>query len=207
MNWKLHAPLLKVLLATTLVYSTTLAIHVRNAQFHPLLSWAAFAAMVAGALYTHLFEYFYHLRMMHRVVRIGRWSFYDERHREHHRAFLGERFQTRSAESLAGVTTSWYTFPALFAIHYAVFRMLFAPEWAPAFFLGVTIQFLLYEVSHWLTHLRDNAFDRWAQRMPWLGALRARQIRHHRAHHDKPDVNFNFTPPYLGDRVRRTRAV
>jgi Fatty acid hydroxylase len=206
MNWKLHAPLLKVLIATTIVYAATFALHMRGGEFHSLLSWRALVWIAAGALYTHLFEYFYHLQMMHRVLRIGRWRFYDTRHREHHRAFLGENFQTRRPEALAEVTTSWYTFPALFALHYAAFRMLFAAAWAPAFFLGVTVQFLIYEVSHWLTHLRDNAFDRWARGLPWLGEIRARQIEHHRTHHARPEVNFNFTPPYLGDRAGRTHA-
>jgi Fatty acid hydroxylase len=206
MTWKLHAPLIKVLIATTIVYTATLAVHVRSAAFHPFLSWSALGWIAAGALYTHLFEYFYHLQMMHRVIRIGRWRFYDTRHLEHHRAFLAENFQSRRPEALAGVTTSWYTFPALFALHYVVFRGLFPAPWAPAFFLGVTAQFLLYEISHWLTHLQDNALDRWVGSIPLLGGIRKRQIEHHRTHHARPDTNFNFTPPYLGDRAGRTRA-
>lgn len=206
MNWNLHAPLLKVLAATTLVYTAALGIHLRGGELHSFLSWSALGCVAAGALYTHLFEYFYHLQMMHRVIRLGPWRFQDRRHLEHHRLFLGENFRTRRPEALVDVTTSWYTFPALFALHYAVFRVLFAPQWAPAFFLGVTVQFLAYEVSHWLTHLEDNAFDRWAQRVPLLGGLRQSQVRHHRMHHARPDANFNFTPPYLGDRLGRTRA-
>jgi len=27
------------------------------------------------------------------------------------------------------------------------------------------------------------------------------QIRHHRRHHAEPMVNFNFNPPYAGDRL------
>ncbi len=206
MNWRLHTPLLKVLASTAVVCVVTLAVHIRSGQFASLLSWGGLGWAVAGGLYAHLFEYFYHLRMMHRVIRIGRWRFYDTRHQEHHRAFLGQNFQTRSPEVLAEVTTSWYTFPALFALHYAVFRALFAVAWAPAFFLGVTVQFLFYETSHWLTHLQGNAFDRWARGIPLLGSIRQRQIEHHRLHHARPDVNFNFTPPYLGDRARGTRA-
>jgi hypothetical protein len=206
MNWKLHAPLIKVLAATALAYTAALGVHVRGGEMHSLLSWGSLGWAAAGALYTHLFEYFYHLQMMHRVIRIGSWRFHDTRHLEHHRLFLGENFQTRRPEALVEVTTRWYTFPALFALHYAVFRVLFAPEWAPAFFAGVTVQFLIYELSHWLTHLQDNAWDRWARGVPLLGELRRRQIQHHRLHHARPDVNFNFTPPYLGDRVGRTRA-
>jgi hypothetical protein len=206
MNWKLHTPLTKVLVATTLVYSAAVVTHIRSGEVHSFLSWQALGWIAAGGLYTHLFEYFYHLQMMHRVIRIGSWRFHDKRHLEHHRLFLGENFQTRRPEVLAEVTTSWYTFPALFALHYAAFRALFAPEWAPAFFLGVTVQFLIYEVSHWLTHLQGNAFDRWMAGVPLLGEIRRRQIEHHRLHHARPDVNFNFTPPYVGDRLGRTRS-
>jgi hypothetical protein len=207
MSWKLHAPLLKVLLATTLVYAAMLAFHARQGQTPPFLSFDAFAWIIGGAFYTHLFEYFYHLQMMHRVIQLGRWRFHDKRHLAHHRNFLGDSFQTRRPEMLVEVTTSWYTFPALFLLHYAAFRGLVGPQWAPAFFLGVTAQFLVYEVSHWLTHLEANAFDRWAARMPVLGGIRRRQVEHHRAHHTTPDVNFNFTPPYAGDRLGRTRVV
>jgi hypothetical protein len=180
---------------------------VRQGHSPDLFSPAAIGCMLAGVFYTHLFEYFYHLQMMHRVIRFGRWRFHDKRHLAHHRLFLGDEFQTRRPEKLADVTTSWYTFPALFLLHSTIFHGLFGPHWAPAFFLGVSMQFLVYEISHWLTHLEDNAFDRWARGVPLLGKLRQRQIEHHRQHHVTPDVNFNFTPPYAGDRLGRTRAV
>jgi hypothetical protein len=196
----------KVLVATALVCGAALAVHIRSGEIHSFLSWRALGWIAAGGIYTHLFEYFYHLQMMHRVIQIGPWRFHDTRHMEHHRIFLGKNFQTRRIAALVEVTTRWYTFPALFVLHYSAFRILFAPEWAPAFFLGVTAQFLIYEISHWLTHLEDNAFDRWAAGIALLGKLRRRQIEHHRKHHSRPDVNFNFTPPYLGDRIGRTRA-
>ncbi len=207
MDWKLHAPLIKVLASTTLTYAVLLSLHVRSGEIIPFLSLPAVAWILAGAFYTHLFEYFYHLQMMHRVMRFGRWRFHDQRHMAHHRNFLGDKFQTRVPERLVEVTTSWYTFPALFLLHYGLFLLLAGPEWAPAFFLGVTVQFLVYETSHWLTHLKDNAFDRWAAKIAVLGAMRRGQIEHHRLHHTSPEVNFNFTPPYVGDRIGRTRAL
>jgi hypothetical protein len=57
--------------------------------------------------------------------------------------------------------------------------------------------------AHWYTHVAGNGFDRFVGRIPVLSSLRAIQILHHRLHHAKPLVNFNFTPPYLGDRVAR----
>jgi hypothetical protein len=206
MGWKLHAPLIKVVFATVLAYGTALAFHLRTGDIEPSLTWSTLGWIVAGAVYTHLFEYFYHLQMMHRVIRIARWRFYDTRHLAHHRLFAGDNFQTRRPEHLADVTTRWYTFPALFLLHYAAFRAIFPPDWAPAFFLGVSVQFLVYEVSHWLTHLAENRLDLWVRRVPVLGDIRRRQIEHHRTHHARPDVNFNFTPPYAGDYLGRTRA-
>jgi hypothetical protein len=205
-NWKLHAPLLKVVATTTITYAAVLSIHWRNGQVDPAVSWNVLGWIMAGGFYTHLFEYFYHSWLMHRVFRIGKWRFVDTRHRAHHRIFLGDSFQTRRPENLVEVATKWYTFPALFVMHYAAFRALLPAPAAPAFFLGVTMQFLAYEVTHWLTHLQDNVFDRWVTHLPVLGEIRRRQIAHHRLHHLRPDVNFNFTPPYAGDRIGRTRA-
>lgn len=206
MGWTLHRPLIKVLMATSLTLAAVFAIHIARGEIQSLLTWTALAWIFAGALYTHLFEYFYHLQMMHRVIRIGTWRYYDPRHQRHHQLFVGERFRTRNADDLAEVTTSWYTFPVLFAAHYLAFRALFAAEYAPAFFLGVSVQFLAYESTHWMTHLRDNAVDRWVKGIPVLGELRRRQVEHHLTHHKQPNVNFNFTPPYVGDRVGRTRS-
>lgn len=207
MSWKLHAPVLKVLLATAATYAGLLSVHARTGGLPSFLSWTALLCILAGALYTHLFEYVYHLQLMHRVIRIGKFRFHDKRHLLHHRLFAGDNFQTRIPEKLVEVTTSWYTFPALFAIHYAIFRAIFGPTFAPVFFLGVSAQFLAYEISHWLIHLENNFVDQWLGRTPLLGAIRKQQIRHHRLHHARPDVNFNFTPPYAGDRIGRTRAI
>jgi hypothetical protein len=44
-------------------------------------------------------------------------------------------------------------------------------------------------------------FDRVLDRIPGVGQLRAMQIQHHRLHHAEPMVNFNFNPPYAGDRL------
>jgi hypothetical protein len=206
MGWKLHAPLIKVVFTSSLAYTTALAVHLRSGEIEPFLSWSALGWFAAGAAYTHLFEYFYHLQMMHRVLRIGTRRFYDTRHLAHHRLFAGNNFQTRQPAQLTEVATQWYTFPVLFLLHYAVFREVFPSASAPAFFLGVSVQFLVYEVSHWLTHLKDNNIDRWLRRVPVLNEVRRRQIEHHRMHHSRPDVNFNFTPPYAGDYLGRTRG-
>jgi hypothetical protein len=125
----------------------------------------------------------------------------DPRHARHHRIFYGDRFQTSDPEALKEIVTAWYIFPLLLAVHYSAFVALFGAGLAPAFFLGVLLHFVTYESTHWYTHVADNGFDRLVARIPGLSRLRLMQIRHHRMHHAEPMINFNFTPPYVGDRV------
>jgi len=158
------------------------------------ISLRALVVALAGALYTNLFEHLWHRFAMHG----GRP---DPRHARHHRIFYGERFQTRDRAALEEIVTAWYVFPALLALHYTAFVELFGAGLAPAFFLGVVLHFLTYESTHWYTHVADNGFDRAVERIPGLRGLRAMQIRHHRMHHAEPTINFNFTPPYAGDRA------
>jgi hypothetical protein len=145
---------------------------------------------------------------MHRSFRIGRWRFHDKRHLRHHQVFAGRSFQTREPELLKDVATHWYTVPVLLYLHYLAFPLIFPAGFparhAPWFFLGVTVQFLTYEITHWFTHVEDNAFDRFISHVPVLSRIRAAQIRHHWQHHCAPATNFNFTPPYLGDRLSGT---
>ena len=205
MSWKMHLPLVKVACAAMLSYALALAVH-RGRGHEVAVSVGAACFFVAGGLYTHLVEYFYHKLAMHRTIHLGAFRFIDRRHLEHHRLFAGEDFQTRNGRNLREVTTQWYTFPVLFLIHYAVFWALFPPRYGAAFFLGVVGQFLFFEVSHWLTHVEDNVVDRMIAGIPLLSRIRAAQVEHHRLHHQRPLVNYNFTPPYLGDRLGRTRV-
>jgi hypothetical protein len=115
--------------------------------------------------------------------------------------FYGERFQRTDPEALGEIVTGWYIFPILLTVHYAVFAWLFGPGLAPAFFLGVVLHFVTYEATHWYIHVPNNRFDPFVARIPGLREMREIQIRHHRLHHAEPMVNFNFTPPYVGDRI------
>ena len=162
----------------------------------PEISFRALAAAVAGALYTNVFEHAWHRFGMH-----GRRP--DPRHARHHRLFYGDRFRTADPEAMREIVTSWYIFPALLAVHDAAFVLIFGSGLAPAFFLGVTVHFIAYEVTHWFTHIEGNSFDRWVAKLPGLRRLRAIQVEHHRLHHMQPLVNFNFNPPYAGDWIFR----
>jgi hypothetical protein len=158
------------------------------------VSFRAVLVCLAGALYANLFEHGWHRYAMH-----SRRP--DPHHATHHRVFYGKGFQTRDPDALREVVTAAYIFPILLAIHYPLFMASFPAGLAPAFFLGVVLHFVSYEVTHWYTHVADNAFDRCVRRIPGLCRLREAQIRHHRLHHADPTVNFNFNPPYAGDRI------
>jgi len=162
----------------------------------PEISVRALLLVLAGALYTNVFEHIWHRFAMH-----SRRP--DPRHAMHHRTFYGDRFQTTDPAALREIVTAWYIFPLLLTIHYSLFAAIFGAALAPAFFLGVTLHFITYESTHWYTHVAGNSFDRFVGGIPILRSLRAMQIRHHRLHHAEPLVNFNFTPPYVGDRVAR----
>lgn len=174
-------------------YLAALALHLGLAS--PIeVSLRALVCCLAGALYTNLFEHVWHRYAMH-----SRRP--DPRHAMHHRVFYGPHFQRSDPEALRQIVTAWYIFPLLLTVHYSAFAALFGAGLAPAFFLGVLLHFVTYEATHWYTHVADNSFDRLMTRIPGLSRLRAAQIHHHRLHHAEPRVNFNFNPPYAGDRL------
>lgn len=171
------------------------AITIQAASRAPIeTSFRAGAVAFAGALYTNIFEHVWHRYAMH-----SRRP--DPRHARHHQLFYGDRFQTTDPAAMQEIVTGWPIFPLLLTVHYAAFVALFGAALAPAFFFGVVLHFVTYEATHWYTHVANNSFDRLVARIPGLSALRTMQIRHHRLHHAEPMINFNFTPPYVGDRV------
>lgn len=154
-------------------------------------------AFALGALYTHLVEYWFHRIPMHRGV-----PFLENiktNHQDHHRVFHGDHFRTRRAEELVHVPGRWFVFPPFFLAHYFVLSQLLGAQETVAFLAGAVGHYVAFELTHWFTHLEDNAFDRFIARVPVLAGLRAYQIHHHQIHHERPDLAFNFNPPYLGD--------
>jgi hypothetical protein len=188
-------PLVKTTGWATASYAVALAAHLATGASVEI-SGRALLLFLAGALYTNLFEHVWHRYGMH-----SRRP--DPRHAVHHRVFYGQGFQTSEPKALLEIVTAWYIFPLLLVLHYSVFVALFDARLAPAFFLGVLLHFVTYEVTHWYTHVANNRFDAFVSRIPGLNRLRATQIRHHRRHHAEPMVNFNFNPPYVGDRLAR----
>jgi hypothetical protein len=161
-------------------------------------AFAAALAIAVGVLYTQFFEYAYHRVLLHG----RRMGFIARRHLQHHRIFHGENFASRRVEDLQHVAGHWSLFPLILLVHYLLARLVVGPELALAFLAGCVLHYLAFELSHWFAHVEGNLFDRSLQRVPVVGALRRAQLAHHRVHHDFPDRNFNFSPPYAGDRLR-----
>lgn len=191
-------PLLKVVAAAfaMLTAITMLEWRTLTSELHASLVAVAF---VVGAVYTQLFEYAYHRFPMHE--RVPGFASARANHLRHHAIFHGEHFATRNREYLNHVAGKWYHFPVGLLAHYLVLAPFVGSACLVAFLAGVMVHYLLFEASHWFAHLDASAVDRAVALVPVLSTLRRRQIRHHRGHHDRPNVDFNFNPPFIGDRV------
>ena len=191
-------PIIKVALAAIGSFLAVTLLHL-DALGAATLSLGLMGWVLLGVLYTQFVEYWCHRVPMHRrvklleLIRLG--------HIQHHRMFHGKSFQAKEAELLEYIPGRYWAFPLLFLLHYAVLVWILAPAACLAFLLGSVLHYLAFEISHWLTHIEDNTVDRAIARIPLLGALRLRQIEHHRVHHEIPEFAFNFNPPYLGDRL------
>lgn len=201
--FRTHKPILRTVAVTVGTYLVSLVVSklffARGGLFPEtslLLVW-----FIAGALYTHFFEYLYHRFGLHKGIPLMSLK---RSHLEHHEFFNGPNFQRRDEAALDNITAKWFIFPSLFTMHYA-FALLFLPHnCLSILFLGIIIHFLAYELSHWGAHVKDNMVDRVLLQLPLIGRCRAWQIRHHRVHHEFPVYNFNFTVPALGDKLFRT---
>ena len=152
---------------------------------------------LAGIFYMQLLEYAIHRFLMHGPLP----GFIRRNHVHHHRTFHGDRFRSRDAVDLASIPGGLWVFPVVGGAHYVVLSLLAAPGAATAFTLASALHYGLFEATHWFTHVDGNAVDRVLGRVPALGRFWAREIEHHRGHHEIPVRAFNFTFPYTGDRI------
>ena len=198
---KLHLPLFKAITSTILPFSLMLLgkWNFGTPFFNSpgkFIIWFIF-----GYFYTNFFEWWYHNYWLHKwrtPLRVG--------HACHHAKLHGENFRTRDKNRLEATTTSWYIFPALFVVHNIIFVAFFGHENTIAFFSGITFHFTIcYEIAHWLTHVKNNMIDKLVEKIPILNKLREKQIEHHRIHHAEYQINFNFSPPYAGDIIFKTK--
>jgi hypothetical protein len=189
-----YVPILRTIFSASLAYFLLAAFH-----FDDLTSPEPFLILwfVAGLAYTNLFEYWVHRFPMHRVLPL--LGFVRRDHLEHHRVFHGANFRTANPADMARVAGRYWMFPILLGGHYAVVGSVLPVNEALVFLFGCYLHYVAFEGTHWLTHVQDNAIDRVLGRLPIVGPFRARQIEHHRIHHEIPVGAYNFNPPYLGD--------
>jgi hypothetical protein len=199
-------PLLALTISSLTSFGLILWLNGNALRFHTgALTLSLFGWFLLGIAYTHFFEYGYHRFVMH--ARAPWAGFVKRNHLQHHKIFYGDNFRSRRREDWQYIASPWYVFPGLLFIHYAPLSRFLTPWHLVAFFAGVLPHYLLFEWTHWLTHVEDNAIDPLIARVPLLGAVRAYQIREHRYHHEIPTVDFNFNPPFLGDVVCGTLKV
>jgi hypothetical protein len=189
------SPIAGTVSAASAAFLIVLAIHWSELTFAPRL----LAFLLLGILYAQLFEYWYHAVPMHRGLPL--LGDIKRNHLEHHHLFHGANFRTRDPAHSGQIPGRWWAFPILFFTHYGVLTPLLEAEAVVSFLFGAVTHYLAFEITHWFTHIEDNGFDRFVERIPFLRELRAHQIEHHRIHHETPIVAFNFNPPYLGDRL------
>lgn len=197
-----HGPILRTACAASLSFVVLASLRFDELRLPvtPVLA----AWFVAGLLYTIFFEYWVHRYPMHLGLPFLRHV--RRNHVEHHRIFHGGNFRTTNPSDLTHISGRFWIFPVLLAGHYVLLTAVVPLDAALAFLSASFLHYLAFEISHWLTHLEDNAVDRVLSRIPFVAKARAFQIEHHRAHHQTPIVAFNFNPPYLGDALVRTTA-
>ncbi|MGH9320814.1 MAG: hypothetical protein ACRD21_11970 [Vicinamibacteria bacterium] len=198
-----HAPILRTALAASMAFIGLSAAHWPRWPGGDDLAHATAAGFafwfLSGILYVQFLEYGTHRYAMHRGLPLLRHV--RRNHFEHHRIFHGENFRTSNPPHLAHIPGRWWIFPLFFSLHYAIVTAILPLVPAVAFLSACFVHYLAFELTHWFTHVDDNAFDRALAKIPVLSAMRAYQIEHHRIHHETPVVAFNFNPPYLGDVV------
>lgn len=202
-SWKQHRHLVGTTIGAVVPWIALVLVH--RDTLPGIFSGAGLLWLAMGIAYTHVFEYAYHRWIMHRGIPLLRRI--QRKHLDHHRIFYGDHFATRDPSALAKITGLWFLFPAALVFHYVKLRLLFAPGEVLSFLAGVVLHHVTFEVTHYFAHVSENGFDRLVRRVPVLRGIRDVQLRHHRRHHETPDVDFNFNPPFAVDVALRTFCV
>ncbi|HXV64094.1 MAG TPA: hypothetical protein VEK15_25565 [Vicinamibacteria bacterium] len=191
---RLHLPILRTAAVAAGSFLAVVALEAPSPSDFGALHIALFAA---GVLYTQFFEHLAHRVGMHRRVRFLEGVRF--RHLVHHRIFHDANFRTTRPSDLDHIAGQYWMFPVLISIHYLALLPVLSDSQLTAFLAGTLLHYLVFEATHWFTHIEGNGFDRILSRIPLLRDIRNHQIEHHRAHHQVPEIAFNFNPPYLGD--------
>ena len=146
-------------------------------------------------VFSNLFEWYLHKRLMHRLVDV--WALraiYDRHTRQHHQYFTDSEMTVETSREWRIIFFPWralFTFMGLGApFAWLLAQMVNANA---GYILMVTIvgQYLIYETFHYCCHVHDNWFVR---HVPLVNTIR----RHHTAHHNlgiMQNYNMNLTIP------------
>lgn len=201
-----YGPLLRAVASPIIAFGLISFYHYQHYAFLNYVSWwIIFGWFLLGVPYAHIFEYLVHRFALHYGIPGLKWM--KNSHRKHHQVFHHLNYKTHNPTDLNEIASRWYLFPALLFVHYFAFISLLPNRYvnfAFLFFLGVLIRFLIYETTHYLSHLAGNFFDQQIEKVPLATQLRTYQDRHHFRHHIREEVNFGFVPDYLPDWIGRT---
>jgi hypothetical protein len=141
--------------------------------------------------------------------------FFSKGHIYHHKLFTGTgNFTTNDPGKLKTAITFWATFPVLFIGHYlALLIPLFVFGYSPylhmAFFVGVFLQFIYFEVTHYYMHKKSEDGEYLLLQTIGAGVRlcnNPKKIAHHLIHHNQWGTNFGVTLPPLLDWVGGTES-
>ncbi len=144
-------------------------------------------------LLCNIFEWFLHIRVMHRPVPFL-MGIYKRHTLAHHQFFTVEEPSPDSFRDYRVVFFPPYalvTFIVMSAIGAAILNALWSANAAWLLIATTTGMYLNYEFFHWCCHVRD---DRRVRHIPFINTIR----RHHIAHHDQAIMmtrNMNLTYP------------
>lgn len=144
-------------------------------------------------LLCNIFEWFLHIRVMHRPVP-GLMGIYRRHTLAHHQFFTVEEPSPDSFRDYRVVFFPPYalvTFIAMSAMGAGILDAVWSANAAWLLIATTTGMYLNYEFFHWCCHVRD---DRLVRHIPFINTIR----RHHIAHHDQAIMmtrNMNLTYP------------
>jgi hypothetical protein len=188
------APAYDGLLHVALIYAIGAATIWYAAQHIHAATWLECAVVPAVAILANIFEWFLHLKVMHRPVP-GLMGIYKRHTLAHHQFFTQEAPFHDTTRDFRIVFFPPYALIAFLVMAAAGGGVLAALWSANAGWLVVCTaagMYMNYEFFHWCCHVRD---DRIIRHLPFVNTIR----RHHIAHHDTAIMmhrNMNLTYPF-----------
>ncbi len=171
----------------TALYSYTY--HISKVQ------WWEWLTIPAVVLLSNMFEWFLHIRVMHRPINItGLRAIYVRHTLNHHQFFTDSEMRFRDQKDWRVTFFPPYALVIFILISIPgslILGYLISANVGWLIMCSATSTFLIYEFMHFCCHVDENAFVR---NCPLVNTIR----RHHTAHHNDRlmmEVNMNLTFP------------